>query len=55
MGISKIREFISIIILSIKYFLISFVFVLFILCFIDFGVLKVIGGEFNVLLIDVYK
>ena len=55
MGISKIREFISITIPSIKYSLISSAFVSFTLCFTDFGAPKVIGGEFNVLSIDVYK
>ena len=55
MGISKIREFISITIPSIKYSLISSAFVSFTLCFTDFGAPKVIGGEFNVLSIDVYN
>ncbi|MGO0905904.1 putative 2-aminoethylphosphonate ABC transporter permease subunit [Clostridioides difficile] len=55
MGISKIREFLSITIPSIKYSLISSAFVSFTLCFTDFGAPKVIGGDFNVLSIDVYK
>ncbi|MCC0643601.1 MULTISPECIES: putative 2-aminoethylphosphonate ABC transporter permease subunit [unclassified Clostridioides] len=55
MGISKIREFLSITIPSIKYSLISSTFVSFTLCFTDFGAPKVIGGDFNVLSIDVYK
>lgn len=55
MGISKISEFINITIPSIKYSLISAGFVAFTLCFTDFGAPKVIGGNFNVLSIDVYK
>lgn len=55
MGISKVREFIYITIPSIKYSLISGFFVAFTLCFTDFGAPKVVGGNFNVLAIDVYK
>lgn len=55
MGISKIREFFYITIPSIKYALISAFFVAFTLCFTDFGAPKVVGGNFNVLAIDVYK
>lgn len=55
MGISKFREFIYITIPSIKYSLISGFFVAFTLCFTDFGAPKVVGGNFNVLAIDVYK
>lgn len=55
MGISKVSEFINITIPSIKYSLISASFVSFTLCFTDFGAPKVIGGNFNVLSIDVYK
>lgn len=55
MGISKVREFIHITIPSIKYALISAFFVAFTLCFTDFGAPKIVGGNFNVLAIDVYK
>ena len=55
MGVSKIREFFYITIPSIKYALISAFFVAFTLCFTDFGAPKVVGGNFNVLAIDVYK
>lgn len=55
MGINKIREFFYITIPSIKYALISSVFIAFTLCFTDFGAAKVVGGDFNVLAIDVYK
>lgn len=55
MGVNKISEFINVTIPSIKYSLISAGFVAFTLCFTDFGAPKVIGGNFNVLSIDVYK
>ncbi|MGL5634063.1 MAG: putative 2-aminoethylphosphonate ABC transporter permease subunit [Sarcina sp.] len=55
LGVSKIREFFFITIPSIKYALISAVFVAFTLCFTDFGAPKIVGGSFNVLAIDVYK
>lgn len=55
MGVSKIKEFIYITIPSIKYALISAFFVSFTLCFTDFGAAKIVGGNFNVLAIDVYK
>lgn len=55
MGISKVREFIHVTIPSIKYPLISAFFVAFTLCFTDFGAPKVVGGNYNVLAIDVYK
>lgn len=55
MGISKIREFLYVTIPSIKYALISAFFIAFTLCFTDFGAAKIVGGDFNVLAIDVYK
>lgn len=55
MGVSKIREFFYITIPSIKYSLISSSFVAFTLAFTDFGAPKVVGGNYNVLSIDVYK
>ena len=55
MGISKTREFFYITIPSIKYALISAFFVAFTLSFTDFGAPKIVGGNFNVLAIDVYK
>ncbi|MEG0295702.1 MAG: putative 2-aminoethylphosphonate ABC transporter permease subunit [Clostridium sp.] len=55
MGVSKVREFLNITIPSVKYALISAFFVAFTLCFTDFGAPKVVGGNFNVLSIDVYK
>lgn len=54
-GVSKVREFLNITIPSVKYALISAFFVAFTLCFTDFGAPKVVGGNFNVLSIDVYK
>lgn len=55
MGVSKVREFFYITIPSIKYSLISSSFVSFTLAFTDFGAPKVVGGNYNVLSIDVYK
>lgn len=55
MGVGKIREFLHITVPSIKYSLVSAFFVAFTLCFTDFGAPKVVGGNFNVLAIDVYK
>ena len=55
MGVSKVREFFYITIPSIKYSLISSSFVAFTLAFTDFGAPKVVGGNYNVLSIDVYK
>lgn len=55
MGVSKVREFFYITIPSIKYSLISSSFIAFTLAFTDFGAPKVVGGNYNVLSIDVYK
>ncbi|MGK7946902.1 MAG: putative 2-aminoethylphosphonate ABC transporter permease subunit [Microcystaceae cyanobacterium] len=52
---SPIRTFITVTVPSIKYGLVSAVFVCFILAFTDFGVPKVVGGDFNVLATDIYK
>lgn len=50
-----IRIFLTITLPSVKYGLISAIFVCFILAFTDFGVPKVVGGDFNVLATDIYK
>ena len=50
-----IRTFFTITIPSAKYGLISAIFVVFTLVITDFGIPKVIGGQFNVLAVDVYK
>ncbi|MBR8828158.1 MAG: putative 2-aminoethylphosphonate ABC transporter permease subunit [Gomphosphaeria aponina SAG 52.96 = DSM 107014] len=52
---SPMRTFLTITIPSVKYGLISAMFVCFILAFTDFGVPKVVGGDFNVLATDIYK
>ena len=49
------RTFFTITIPSAKYGLISAIFVVFTLVITDFGIPKVIGGQFNVLAVDVYK
>ena len=51
----SIRTFFTITIPSAKYGLISAIFVVFTLVITDFGIPKVIGGQFNVLAVDVYK
>jgi len=50
-----IRTFFSVTIPSIKFGLMSAIFVCFTLAFTDFGVPKVVGGDFNVLAIEIYK
>jgi len=52
---SKIKTFFTVTLPGCKYGLISACFVVFTLVFTDFGVPKVIGGNFNVLATDVYK
>ncbi|MGF1641702.1 MAG: putative 2-aminoethylphosphonate ABC transporter permease subunit [Rhodospirillales bacterium] len=52
---SKTRTFFTVTLPSAKYGLISAGFVIFTLVFTDFGVPKVIGGNFNMLATDVYK
>lgn len=51
----KWRTFLTVTIPSVKYGLISAIFVCFTLAFTDFGVPKVVGGDFNVLATDIYK
>jgi iron(III) transport system permease protein len=52
---SSWRTFITVTLPSIKYSLVSAVFVCFTLVFTDFGVAKVVGGNYNVLATDIYK
>ena len=52
---SPIRTFFTVTIPSAKYGLMSACFVVFTLVITDFGIPKVIGGQYNVLAIDVYK
>ncbi len=50
-----LRVFFTVTLPGARYGLISAIFVVFILVFTDFGVPKVIGGNFNVLATDIYK
>lgn len=52
---SKLRTFFTVTLPGAKYGLISASFVVFTLVFTDFGVPKVIGGNYNVLATDIYK
>ncbi len=51
----KIKTFFTVTLPGIKYGLISAIFVVFTLVITDFGIPKVIGGQFNVLATDIYK
>ncbi|MDP1963115.1 MAG: putative 2-aminoethylphosphonate ABC transporter permease subunit, partial [Reyranella sp.] len=55
LGASKIRVFFTVTLPGAKYGLISAALVVFTLVITDFGIAKVIGGNFNVLATDVYK
>lgn len=55
LGASKIRTFSTVTLPGCKYGLISAAFVVFTLVITDFGVPKVIGGQYNVLATDIYK
>ncbi len=55
LGASKFRTFFTVTLPGAKYGLISACFVVFTLVITDFGVPKVIGGNYNVLAVDVYK
>ena len=52
---SRMKIFFTVTLPGIKYGLISAVFVVFTLVITDFGIPKVIGGQFNVLATDIYK
>jgi len=52
---SPVRTFFTVTLPSIKYGILSAIFVCFTLAFTDFGVPKVVGGNFNVLATDIYK
>ncbi|MBC8267285.1 MAG: putative 2-aminoethylphosphonate ABC transporter permease subunit [Rhodospirillaceae bacterium] len=52
---SRVKIFFTVTLPGIKYGLISAVFVVFTLVITDFGIPKVIGGQFNVLATDIYK
>lgn len=55
LGASKFRIFFTVTLPGIRYGLVSAFFVAFTLIITDFGVPKVIGGQYNVLATDVYK
>jgi iron(III) transport system permease protein len=55
LGAGKVRTFFTVTLPSVKYGLISAIFVVFTLVITDFGVPKVIGGKFNMLATDIYK
>ena len=55
LGAGKIKTFFKVTIPSIKFGLLSAVFVAFTLSFTDFGAPKVVGGQFNILAVDIYK
>ena len=55
LGASPFRTFLTVTLPGVKYGLISTAFVVFTLVITDFGVPKVIGGQFNVLATDIYK
>jgi len=55
MGISPARTFLGVTLPGVRYTAVSVLFVCFTLCFTDFGAPKVIGGNFNMVAMDVYK
>ncbi len=55
LGSNRLRIFFTVTLPGIKYGLISALFVCFTLSFTDFGAPKVVGGDFNVLAVDIYK
>lgn len=55
LGAKPWRTFFDVTLPSTKYGLLSAVFVTFTLSFTDFGAPKVVGGQFNVLAVDIYK
>ncbi len=55
LGAGKIRTFLTVTLPGVKYGLISAVFVCFTLSFTDFGAPKVVGGQYTVLAVDIYK
>lgn len=55
MGAGKFKTFFSVTLPSVKFGLLSAFFICFTLSFTDFGAPKVVGGQFNVLAVDIYK
>ncbi|MCU0614861.1 MAG: putative 2-aminoethylphosphonate ABC transporter permease subunit [Desulfobacterales bacterium] len=55
LGAGKIRTFFTVTVPGVKFGLLSAVFVCFTLSFTDFGAPKVVGGQYNILAVDIYK
>lgn len=55
LGAKKSRIFFTVTLPGIKFGLVSAIFVCFTLCFTDFGAPKVVGGNYNILAVDIYK
>jgi iron(III) transport system permease protein len=55
LGSSRLRTFFTVTLPGVKYGLISAIFVCFTLSFTDFGAPKVVGGNYSVLSVDIYK
>jgi len=55
LGTSKLRVFRTVTLPGVRYGLVSAAFLVFTLVITDFGIAKVIGGQFNVLATDAYK
>jgi iron(III) transport system permease protein len=55
LGGGKLRTFFTVTVPGIKFGLFSAVFVCFTLSFTDFGAPKVVGGQYNILAVDIYK
>ncbi|MFF2158452.1 putative 2-aminoethylphosphonate ABC transporter permease subunit [Paenibacillus chitinolyticus] len=55
LGAGKWRTFLSVTLPSVKYGVISALFVCFTMSFTDFGAPKIVGGNYNVLATDIYK
>ena len=55
LGAGRLRTFATVTLPGIKFGLISAIFVCFTLCFTDFGAPKIVGGNYNILAVDIYK
>lgn len=55
LGAGKIRTFFTVTVPGVKFGLLSAIFVCFTLSFTDFGAPKVVGGQYNILAVDIYK
>ena len=55
LGAGKARTFFTVTLPSVKFGLLSAIFVCFTLSFTDFGAPKVVGGQYNILAVDIYK